>query len=149
MAGGRFILAGAALCLWARFVRKDTAPQRVHWRATLIFGALLLLGGNGMVVWAEHSIPSCLAALLVASEPLWVVLLNWVRPGGVSANNKVVLGLGIGFAGVWLLVGGGAVAGGGAAGGGQLFGVILVLAAAFSWALGSIYSLNAAAPKSP
>lgn len=146
MAGGRFIIAGAALYLWARLVRKDTAPQREHWRTASVVGALLLLGGNGMVVWAEHSIPSSLAALLVASEPLWVVLLNWARPGGVRPNYKVALGLAIGFAGVWLLVGGGGVGGGSE--GGQVFGAVLVLAAAFSWAAGSIYSLNAAAPKS-
>jgi drug/metabolite transporter (DMT)-like permease len=64
MAGTRFLLAGGALYAWARLVRKDESPTHAHWRTSLIVGGLLLLGGNGMVVWAEHSIPSSLAALL-------------------------------------------------------------------------------------
>lgn len=160
MAGCRFVFAGATLYLWARFVRKDAKPQLLHWRTGLIVGALLLLGGNGMVVWAERSITSSLAALLVAVEPLWIVLLNWARPGGERPNLKVALGLIVGFFGVWLLVGGkvgattaaaattasGASAHGGAA---ELFGAILVVVGAFSWAFGSLYSLRAPAPESP
>jgi len=105
MAGARFLIAGFILYVWAR-ARGAERPSWLHWRTSLIVGALLLLIGNGGVVTAEHYIASGLAALLVATEPLWVVLLNWARPGGARPTGKVMLGLLTGFAGVWLLVGG-------------------------------------------
>src|SRR4051812_43677468 len=82
MAGSRFLLAGAVLYLWARIGPKtpETARERplpAHWRTAAIVGALLFLCGNGGVTWAEGRISSSLAALLVATEPLWIVLLSW------------------------------------------------------------------------
>jgi len=148
MAGTRFTFAGAMLYAWARLIRKDAQPLRAHWRTSFIVGGLLLLCGNGGVVWAERSIPSSLAALLVATEPLWIVLLNWVRKEGVRPNLKVVLGLLVGFAGVWLLVGGGTLTSA-HSGGSQLFGASFVLLAAFAWACGSLYSVRAPASSSP
>ena len=81
MAGARFVIAGVLVLLWARF-REGPRPNRVEWRVGLISGALLLLGGNGAVIWAEQRVPSGIAALLVAVVPLWMVLLEWLRPGG-------------------------------------------------------------------
>jgi drug/metabolite transporter (DMT)-like permease len=78
MAGVRFLVSGAALYLWAR-ARGADAPTATHWRAATVVGAFLLLGGNGAVVWAEQRVPSGLAALLVATMPLWIVLLEWAR----------------------------------------------------------------------
>jgi drug/metabolite transporter (DMT)-like permease len=109
---------------------------------------LLFLCGNGGVTWAEGFITSSLAALLVASEPLWIVLLSWLMPGGSRPNGKVWLGLALGFAGVWLLVSAGAAASG-AAGGASILGAAAVLGAAFAWAVGSVYSLRASLPRSP
>src|SRR4051812_42813759 len=66
MAGARFALAGALLYAWRR-LRSDRRPTPADWRAALLTGALLLLGGNGLVCWAEqHGLPSGAAALLVA-----------------------------------------------------------------------------------
>lgn len=153
MSGWRFLIAGGLLIAWALASGSDR-PTRAHWFSAGIVGALLFLCGNGGVVWAEQYIPSGLAALLVATEPLWIVLLNWVRPDGARPGVKVVLGLIAGFAGVWLLIGSRADGSGGAAaaaGGGEgaLIGASVVIAAAFAWAVGSIYSLQAKFPASP
>lgn len=86
MAGIRFLIAGAILYAWARW-RGTPPPLRTHWLAAAIVGGLLLLGGNGGVVWAEQRVPSGLTALLIATVPLWMALLNWLRPGGVKPGN--------------------------------------------------------------
>ena len=70
------------LLAWARFREGAAPPSRTEWRTGLISGTLLLLGGNGGVAWAEQRVPSGVAALLVAVVPLWMVLLDWLRPGG-------------------------------------------------------------------
>lgn len=145
MAGTRFMVAGALLYAWAR-LREAPRPARKDWGAAAVIGGLLLLGGNGLVVWAEQRVPSGLAALLVATEPLWIVLLNWARPGGQRPSGKVALGLLIGFAGMVLLVGPEELAGGGRRV--DTLGGTAVIMAALSWATGSIYSLRANLPKS-
>lgn len=146
MAGSRFITAGVILYLWARFSKDYEKPTLKHWRTSFIVGTLLLMGGNGGVVLAQHYISSSLAALLVATEPFWIVLLGWLWLKGTRPNWKVALGLLIGFLGVYLLIGG--QGNSTADGSGQMFGAFLVIAAAFSWALGSMYGLRATTPKS-
>jgi len=137
MAGSRFLTAGVILFGWS-IANRDRVPSLSQWLRALLVGALLLLGGNGGVTWAEKYIASGLAALLVASEPLWVVILNWIitrtRP-----NFKVLLGLLIGLAGVALLVGRGLSAGGS----GTLMrfvGAGAVILATLAWASGSVYT---------
>src|SRR5438552_18079435 len=71
MAGSRFMIAGAALYAWAR-LRGAEKPNLSHWRSTTIVGGLLLLGGNGAVVWSEQRVASGLAALLVTTVPIWM-----------------------------------------------------------------------------
>ena len=71
----------------------------------MCFNSALLLGGNGGVVFAERYISSSLAALLVATEPFWIVLLGWLWLKGTRPNLKVALGLVIGFLDVWLIAG--------------------------------------------
>ena len=149
MAGSRFAFAGAILFLWARLSKDYEAPKLEHWRTSFIVGTLLLLGGNGGVVLAQHYIPSSLAALLVATEPLWIVILSWLWLGHGRPNWKVVLGLLIGFVGVWLLISGRASDGVEAGGIGQWIGIVAVIVGAFSWAAGSIYGLRGSVPKSP
>jgi drug/metabolite transporter (DMT)-like permease len=146
MAGSRFIFAGSILYFWARFSKDYEKPSLKHWRTSFIVGTLLLLGGNGCVVLAQHYISSSLAALLVATEPFWIVLLGWLWLKGSRPNWKVALGLLIGFVGVYLLIGGQSSSA--ESGMKQIFGAFLVIAAAFSWALGSMYGLRATTPKS-
>jgi drug/metabolite transporter (DMT)-like permease len=149
MAGSRFLFAGGILFLWARLSKDYEAPKLEHWRTSFIVGTLLLLGGNGGVVLAQHYIPSSLAALLVATEPLWIVILSWVWLNGGRPNWKVVLGLLLGFAGVWMLISGRASNGIEGGGYGQWIGIVAVIVGALSWATGSIYGLRGASPKSP
>lgn len=149
MAGSRFLFAGSILFLWARLSKDYEPPTRAQWRTSIVVGTLLLLGGNGGVVLAQHYIPSSLAALLVATEPLWIVILSWLWLQSGRPNWKVVLGLLIGFAGVWMLISGRATTAGDADGIGQWIGTIAVIVGALSWAAGSIYGLRGSTPKSP
>jgi drug/metabolite transporter (DMT)-like permease len=148
MAGARFVFAGSILIAWARFSKDYEPPQPAHWRTSIIVGTLLLLGGNGCVVFAERYITSSLAALLVATEPFWIVLLSWLWLKGARPNWKVALGLAVGFFGVWLLISGQDTGGAAQTGSRELFGTIAVIAAALSWATGSLYGLRMPVPKS-
>lgn len=138
MAGTRFFIAGAILFTWAR-LHGDRVGSLAQWRRAFVIGALLLLCGNGGVTWAEKYIASGLAALLVATEPLWVVMLNWFathkRP-----NAKVLLGVVIGLVGVALLVGGGDLNNGQPVSALSLAGVGVVVLAGMAWAGGSVYA---------
>jgi drug/metabolite transporter (DMT)-like permease len=147
MAGTRFLLAGGILALAGRASADYERPTLAQCKTSFVVGGLLLVGGNGTVVLAERYIPSSLAALLVATEPFWIVVLGWLWLRGTRPNWQVVLGLLLGFIGVYLLVGEQLFAGAGA-GQNQLWGVGMVLAAAFSWAAGSIYGLRSPGPKS-
>jgi drug/metabolite transporter (DMT)-like permease len=145
MASGRFLFAGALLYAWLRFrgVPHPTGPQ---WRAGAIAGALMLAGGNGAVVVAEQWVPSGATALLVASVPLWLVILDALFGSRAKPTARAQLGLLVGFAGVALL---GGAPGGGDGGPRALFGAMLVLGGCASWAGGSLYLRTAAAPKNP
>jgi drug/metabolite transporter (DMT)-like permease len=144
MAGVRYLIAGAVLYGWMR-LRGTSSPTRYHWISAAIVGGLLLLGGNGGVVWAEQRVPSGLTALLITSVPLWMALLNWLRPGGMRPSGPVAIGLFTGFAGVALLVSPGELAGGLHVD--PLGGAVLLLAS-LSWAAGSLYSRHARFPES-
>jgi len=138
MAGTRFFIAGAILFTWA-VLHGDRIGSLAQWRRAFVVGALLLLCGNGGVTWAEKYIASGLAALLVATEPLWVVVLNW------SATHKrpnwtVLLGVLIGLVGVALLVGGGGLNNGQSVSALSLAGAVAVVLAGFAWAGGSVYA---------
>lgn len=148
MAGSRFVVAGAILLVWARFSKDYERPKAVHWKTSFVVGTLLLLGGNGGVVFAEHYISSSLAALLVATEPFWIVLLSWLWLGKSRPNLKTILGIAIGFFGVWMLINGQVINGSANVGWMQFFGAIAVMVSALTWATGSIYGLRAPAPKS-
>lgn len=144
MAGVRFVVAGGLLYGWARR-RGAPRPIRAHWLAAALVGALMLLGGNGGVVWAEQRVPSGLTAVLIATVPLWIAVLEWVR-GGVRPGGRVAVGLAMGLAGIALLVGPGELAGGK---GVDLVGAAVLLFASLSWAVGSLYSRRAGLPSSP
>lgn len=148
MAGTRFVIAGGILMLWARFSKDYERPKAAHWKTSFIVGTLLLLGGNGGVVFAEHYISSSLAALLVATEPFWIVLLSWLWLKGSRPNLKTIVGIAVGFFGVWLLLNGQNASTDPNANPMQFFGAVAVILAAVSWAFGSIYGLRSPAPKS-
>ena len=144
MAGTRNLAAGLLLYAFAR-ARGDAAPTRAEWRNALITGGLLLTVGNGGVTWAEQVIPSSVAALVVALTPLWMVLFDWLRPGGVRPRPFVFAGLAVGFTGVALLAGGYGNQPGPTYG----WGLAALLAASMSWAFGSVFNKHARRPASP
>jgi drug/metabolite transporter (DMT)-like permease len=145
MAGMRFIIAGPLLYIWARR-RGALRPTVVQWRAAVIVGGLLLLGGNGLVTWAEERLASGLAALLVATVPLWMVVLNWVFLRGERPTGLVVLGVVLGLVGLALLIGPADLLGGQQV---DMIGVALMLVAALSWSIGSLYARDAPLPNAP
>jgi drug/metabolite transporter (DMT)-like permease len=145
-AGIRFLVAGAILYFWRRF-SGDPAPSKAEWRSASIIGLLLLLSGNGALVWAESRIPSGIASLFIATAPFWMVLIDALRPSGVRANWLTWLGVLVGLIGTALL-----------ANPWQAHtinpaldpvGIIVLLVAALSWSIGSLYSRKAPLPNSP
>jgi drug/metabolite transporter (DMT)-like permease len=140
MAGVRFTIAGMLLLAWAQLRGGFKWPKLIHWRSAAILGLLMLLGGNGGVTLAEKYIPSGMAALLVTTEPLWLVLLSWGKRGGTAPTRLEMAGLLLGLGGVVLLVAPSH------AGGTGLLGAVLVLVSAFTWAAGSIYSTTVETP---
>jgi drug/metabolite transporter (DMT)-like permease len=143
MAGLRHLTAGALLYAWLR-LRRTPRPEPRHWRSAALIGGLLLLGGNGLVTWAEQRVPSGLAALIVASVPIWMTVLDGLqrreRPHGV-----VVLGLALGLCGIAFLVAPGKFAGGSHV---DPLGAAALLTAALLWAVGSLASRRVALPAS-
>jgi drug/metabolite transporter (DMT)-like permease len=134
MAGARFLLAGALLYAVARRLDGGSArPDVRQWRAALLTGVLLLAVGNGGVSWAEQTVPTGVAALVIATIPLWVVVLDRVF-FGARLTWRAVLGVAIGFAGVAVLVDPAGPGGVDPAGG-----LVLVLAAV-GWACGTLLS---------
>ena len=144
-AGIRFLISGIILVVWQR-AAGQSMPTRRQWMSTAIIGILLLLGGNGLVAWAEQFIPSGIAALIIGSSPMFLVLAEALRPGGVKPNWQAIVGLLIGFTGIFILVGPSNISG--SATKINPFGVAALLSACLFWATGSIYSKNADLPKS-
>ena len=143
MAGARYLTAGAVLYAWAR-AQGAPRPTLLHWRSAAAIGAFLLLVGNGGVVWAEQRIDSGLTALLISTEPLWIVLMVWLQTGRKRRPNpRVIAGLALGFVGLMLLVrpsGSGSI---------DLLAAAVVVLASVSWAWGSLYGQRAPLPSSP
>jgi drug/metabolite transporter (DMT)-like permease len=145
MAGTRFLISGLILYVWRRLAG-DPAPTMRQWRSGIIVGVLLLLGGNGVVSWAEQHVASGIAALMIASIPLWIAVLDALRPGGTKPDARIIAGLVIGFAGMAFLIT--STSGQTGAAGRDLWGLLALLGAALIWSIGSIYARDADVPKS-
>lgn len=136
MAGLRFIAAGGLMYAVLR-LRGVPAPTPGQWRDLAIMGLLLLGLGNGMVCVAQQTVSSGLAAVAVASCPLWIGLFAAFR--GERATRLEVVGLAIGFAGVaWLNAGSSLTA--------SPVGLVALLVAPLAWAFGSVWSRGRALP---
>jgi drug/metabolite transporter (DMT)-like permease len=139
LAGSRHLLTG--LILYPILRRKTgVRPTASHWRISFITGFLLLFVGNGGVCLAERTVPSGVTALLVATVSLWLVLVDWLRPGGTRPGPRVVAGLLLGFGGLALLVGPKNLGGAGRV---DPLGVGILVIASLAWATGSVYSKHA------
>jgi drug/metabolite transporter (DMT)-like permease len=145
MAGARFAIAGGILYAW-RMARGAARPTAGEWKSGTISGTLMLLGGTGLVCFAEQWVPSGLTALIIASVPLWMGLMHWLVEPSRRPGPRGIAGLVIGFIGVGILVRPGAhFAGERMVHVGSL---LLVLASAF-WAAGSLYSRRVGASRDP
>ncbi|HEY5219935.1 MAG TPA: EamA family transporter [Gemmatimonadaceae bacterium] len=144
MASMRHLVAGAVLiAITAR--RATRWPTFAEWRGAAIVG-VLLLGANGTVAWSEQRVPSGTAALLVATVPLWMVLIDWWRPRGNHPGFGVLVGLGLGLVGLVTLVGPGEISGHGAV---DAIGASALLLGSFSWAAGSICAQHTPSAEMP
>lgn len=141
----RFLVSGTILYVWRR-AAGDPVPTLSNWKATAIVGIFLLVGGNGLVSLAEKTVPSGIAALIIATAPFWLVLFEAFRSGGAKPTWQSILGLLVGFGGVFLLIGPADFMG--AEHKFDTFGVIVLLIAPVLWSLGSIYAKGADMPKS-
>lgn len=145
LGGIRFLIAGGLLYAWAR-AQGEPAPDRKQLVACVITGGLFFLCGNGAVVWSQQRLASGLVALLVAIVPLWVVILDWIRPPHNQPRALVLIGVFIGLAGLVLLVGLDALNRSGEI---DLVAALVLAGGSFAWALGTLYAQRATLPKSP
>ncbi len=137
MAGIRWVAAGSILAI-ALKLRGETLPRPASWPTLTLLGILLLGFGNGGVVWAEQTISSGLAAVLVAACPFWMVGIDALLPGGATLTPRKLAGLIVGFLGIVLLVWPEIHVG--ESGRTFLQGVVACQIACFGWAAGSIYA---------
>jgi drug/metabolite transporter (DMT)-like permease len=133
-AGIRHLTAGTILLLWC--IAKGLRPTWAQIRASIIIGVFFFLIGHGTLHWAEQRVPSGLASLLIASEPIWVFLLSAISAKQWHWNGSLLLGISFGLGGVGLLMGRSALS----SGPGMFVGSLAVVVGAFSWGLGVVYS---------
>jgi drug/metabolite transporter (DMT)-like permease len=149
MAGVRFLIAGTILFAIAQFQGAEL-PSRKHWQSALIPGFLLFLVFNGGLVLAVGRIHSSIVAVLSTTIPVWMVLIEWLRPNGVRPSVGIIAGLVLGLVGIAILVqpwnylqsaSGTATT--------DVWGVVFSIVAMIGWSLGSIFARSLALPKSP
>jgi len=131
-AGIRHTIAGSILLAWA--CARGYRPRREHWVAGAVVGALFFLVGHGTLHWAEQHVASGLAALLIATEPMFILVLAWLS-GQQKISRMSALGLAVGVAGVAILTG--VELSSKAA---SLIGMLAVLLGSLSWATGVVIS---------
>ena len=131
-AGIRHSIAGAILFAWAW--ARGFRPTRAHWISGIVVGALFFLIGHGSLHWAEQYVGSGLAALLIATEPMFILILAWSM-GQQKISRLSALGLGLGVVGVAMLTGAELTVKGS-----SLLGLLAVLAGSLSWSVGVVIS---------
>ena len=141
VAGLRHIIAGVVLLGFA-YVR-EYRPTWREWRASVVLGFLYFVLGHGSLHWAETVVPSGWAALLIASEPIWIAVMAAVVSHGERLTGKTMIGLLLGIFGVGLLVGEETLTGQRAV----VIGSIAILFGTLAWSVGVIYSLKAPLPR--
>jgi drug/metabolite transporter (DMT)-like permease len=143
MAASRFLIAGLLLYAVAR-LGGAPAPTARQWRGAAAVGTLMLVTGSGVLCWAEQSVPSGLAAAMLATVPMWTAVLDWRLFAGPRPRTLALVGIVIGIGGVARLAGGGGVD----AGELGALGPLAILAAAGSWSVGGLLSRRVDQPRS-
>ncbi len=142
MASARFACAGGLLFI-ARCWFGDPLPTLRQWRSAAIVGTLLFVGGNGVVAWAQHWVPSGITALLITTTPFWMTIVPWAMGHAPRPSVLVLGGIAVGLFGVGLLVGAPV---GNATTTPLIIGSLAIVAAALSWSLGSLWSKHLPLP---
>jgi drug/metabolite transporter (DMT)-like permease len=145
MSSIRFLVAGSLMYGFVRLKRAAPAPTLSNWKAASLIGTLLLVVGNGGLAIALRTIPTGIAALLVATLPLWIAILNWVTFNKTRPSVQVMAGLLLGLAGMVILIGPDRLAAGQK--GLDPFGVALIIMGSISWAIATLQSPRANLPK--
>src|SRR6267378_6164371 len=133
-AGLRHLVAGTILLIWC--LAKRLRPTWAQVRASIIIGGFFFLIGHGTLHWAEQKVPSGLASLIIASEPIWVFLLSAIAAKRLRLNAPLLAGILLGFGGVGLLMGRSALNSGPCV----FVGSLAVIVGALSWSVGIVYS---------
>jgi drug/metabolite transporter (DMT)-like permease len=128
----RHSIAGGILLMWAWL--RGFRPRREHWTAGFVVGGLFFLIGHGTLHWAEQYVGSGLAALLIATEPMFILVLAWLM-GQQKISLISALGLGLGVVGVAMLTGAELTLKGS-----SLLGLLAVLVGSFAWSAGVVVS---------
>lgn len=134
LGASRFVIGGVVLYALARW-RGAPKPVARDWQVAALSGVLMLGVGNGAVMWAEKTVPSGVVALIVSSVPIWIVVLDWLRPRGVRPRRSVFLGLALGFIGMVILVGPRAIVGQGHI---DEVGAGILVVGSIGWAVGTL-----------
>lgn len=134
--GFRSTGAGALLFGWV-LLKGGERLRWQDWRSAAVGGVLFFVFGHGSLSWAEQHVSSGLAAVVLALIPIWVVLLDWLRPGGTRPGWPILLGVAIGFAGLVAMVGLDSLSGGGTL---DVFATVVLALSALAWATGTLYS---------
>jgi drug/metabolite transporter (DMT)-like permease len=153
MASARFLLAG--LVLWAiLFGTRRFHATRRQWRDNVLIGAFMLLGGNGLVVWAEQETPSGITTLVISLTPVLIVVAEWLLAmreptagRGSRPTRLTLIGLALGFIGLALLVWPALASSG--TGRVDLLHIAALVFASLSWTIGSLASRNLNDPAEP
>jgi len=140
----RFGFAGLIMYIFLR-LKKVESPTGKQWKSAAITGVILLFLATGSVSIAQKTVPSNIAATLIAAVPLWIALLQWTVFKQGSPGTWTSLGLILGFIGVAMLVS----SSGSKEGGGAVWGYFMLVFASVSWAFGSLISRVLETPKSP
>lgn len=143
MMGARSVAAGLVLYLWSR--REHTRITRPQWKSLILIAILFFVLGHGLLAWAQTRVASGLAAVLIASDPLWIAVIESLTIKKFRLSRKQILGLVIGFGGIILMfipaVDSSQV---------KLLdttGAAVILVSAICWSIGAVYSRVAAMPK--
>ena len=135
VASFRHLIAGALLFGWCW--HRGLRPARKQWTASIVLGVLFFLIGHGSLHWAEQTLPSGMAAILIATEPIFVAIIVIVM-GRTRLTASLLLGVLLGVGGVALIFAADVRTGRAA-----MFSSIIVLIGALSWSIGMVYSRSA------
>jgi len=144
MAGARFLAAGLALCVAAKLRGAGKISGRA-WAASALVGTMLF-GGNALLAWAAARVPSGLAALMLATIPLWMTGLDSLRKGAKPLSPRQKAGFALGLAGMMVLVGPGQLLGARSV---DPLAAVALVGAALSWSVGSLVSRRLPQPSDP